>query len=87
MDIMVSIWQGVVGYWRPVAEISILSVAIYFTLKFFRGTRGWPMVLAFLGLLVVLLVCIKLELTVLSSLLNYFFGLSAFAALIIFQPE
>ncbi len=84
---MVSIWQGVVGYWRPVAEISILSVAIYFTLKFFRGTRGWPMVLAFLGLLVVLLVCIKLELTVLSSLLNYFFGLSAFAALIIFQPE
>ncbi len=84
---MVSIWQGFVGYWRPVAEISILSVAIYFTLKFFRGTRGWPMVLAFLGLLVVLLVCIKLELTVLSSLLNYFFGLSAFAALIIFQPE
>ena len=84
---MVSIWQGVVGYWRPVAEISILYFAIYFTLKFFRGTRGWPMVLAFLGLLIALLVCIGLELTVLSSLLNYFFGLSAFAALIIFQPE
>ena len=87
MGILESIWQGVTEYWRPVAEISILSVAIYFTLKFFRGTRGWPMVLAFLGLLVALLVCIGLKLAVLSSLLNYFFGLSAFAALIIFQPE
>ena len=74
-------------YWRPVAEIGILSVAIYYTLTFFRGTRGWPIVLAFLGLLIGLLVCIGLNLKVLESLLNYFFGLSAFAALIIFQPE
>ena len=87
MDIFQNIWQGIANYWRLVAEISILSVAIYYTLKFFRGTRGWPMVMAFLGLLVALLICIGLELTVLSSLLNYFFGLSAFAALIIFQPE
>ncbi len=87
MGILENIWQGFLEYWRPVAEITTLSIAIYFTLKFFRGTRGWPMVLAFLGLLVALLVCIGLELTVLSSLLNYFFGLSAFAALIIFQPE
>ena len=74
-------------YWRPIAEIGILSVAIYYTLTFFRGTRGWPIVLAFLGLLIGLLVCIGLNLKVLESLLNYFFGLSAFAALIIFQPE
>ena len=87
MDILQNIWHGIVNYWRLVAEISILSVAIYYTLKFFRGTRGWPMIVAFLGLLVALLICIGLELTVLSSLLNYFFGLSAFAALIIFQPE
>jgi len=87
MDILQNIWQGIVNYWRLVAEISILSVAIYYTLKFFRGTRGWPMIVAFLGLLVALLICIGLELTVLSELLNYFFGLSAFAALIIFQPE
>ena len=87
MDILQNIWQGVTNYWRLVAEISILSVAIYYTLKFFRRTRGWPMIVAFLGLLVALLICIGLELTVLSSLLNHFFGLSAFAALIIFQPE
>ncbi len=87
MDLLQNIWQGIVNYWRLVAEISILSVAIYYTLKFFRRTRGWPMIVAFLGLLIALLICIGLELTVLSSLLNYFFGLSAFAALIIFQPE
>ena len=87
MDLLQNIWQGIVNYWRLVAEISILSVAIYYTLKFFRRTRGWPMIVAFLGLLAALLICIGLELTVLSSLLNYFFGLSAFAALIIFQPE
>ena len=87
MGILENIWQGFLEYWRPVAEISTLSIAIYFTLKFFRGTRGWPMVLAFLGLLVALLVCIGLELPVLSSLLTYVFALSAFAALIIFQPE
>ncbi len=87
MDIL-NILQGVnMKTVRLVAEVSILSVAIYYTLKFFRGTRGWPMVVAFLGLLVALLVCIGLKLAVLSSLLNYFFGLSAFAALIIFQPE
>ena len=74
-------------YWRPIAEIGILSVAIYYTLDFFRGTRGWPIVLAFLGLLIGLLLCIGLNLKVLESLLSYFFGLSAFAALIIFQPE
>ena len=76
-----------IQYWRPIAEIGILSVAIYYTLNFFRGTRGWPIVLAFLGLLIGLLVCIGLNLQVLESLLSYFFGLSAFAALIIFQPE
>ena len=74
-------------YWRPIAEVGILSVAIYYTLDFFRGTRGWPIVLAFLGLLIGLLICIGLNLKVLESLLSYFFGLSAFAALIIFQPE
>ena len=84
MDVPETSW---LQYWRPLAEIGILSVAIYYTLTFFRGTRGWPIVLAFLGLLIGLLICIGLNLKVLESLLNYFFGLSAFAALIIFQPE
>ena len=87
MDLLESIWQGVADYWRPVAEISILSVAIYYTLKFFRGTRGWPMVVALLGLIGATLLCAALKLTVLSALLTSFFGFSAVAVLVIFQPE
>ncbi len=87
MDILENIWQGIGIYWRPVAEISILSVAIYFTLKFFRGTRGWPMVLALLGMIGATLLCAALKLTVLSALLTSFFGFSAVAVLVIFQPE
>jgi diadenylate cyclase len=87
MDILENIWQGVVGYWRFVAEISILSVAIYYTLKFFRGTRGWPMVVALLGLIGATLLCFALKLTVLSALLTSLFGFSAVAVLVIFQPE
>ena len=87
MDILENIWQGIGLYWRPVAEISILSVAIYFTLKFFRGTRGWPMVLALLGMIGATLLCAALKLTVLSALLTSFFGFSAVAVLVIFQPE
>ena len=87
MDILENIWQCIGLYWRPVAEISILSVAIYFTLKFFRGTRGWPMVLALLGMIGATLLCAALKLTVLSALLTSFFGFSAVAVLVIFQPE
>ncbi|MDP7586046.1 MAG: diadenylate cyclase, partial [Verrucomicrobiota bacterium] len=69
------------------AEISILSVAFYYTLKFFRGTRGWPMVVALLGLIGATLFCAALKLTVLSALLTSLFGFSAVAVLVIFQPE
>ena len=71
-------------YWRPIAEIDPLGGHLLYP-DVLRGTRGWPIVLAFLGLLIGLLVCIGLNLKVLESLLNYFFGLSAFAALIIFR--
>ena len=87
MEILVNIWHGVTDYWRLVAEISILSVAIYYTLKFFRGTRGWPMVVALLGLIGATLLCAALKLTVLSALLTSLFAFSAVAVLVIFQPE
>ena len=87
MEILENIWHGVTDYWRLVAEISILSVAIYYTLKFFRGTRGWPMVVALLGLIGATLLCAALKLTVLSALLTSLFAFSAVAVLVIFQPE
>ena len=73
--------------WRPVVEISILAIAIYYALMFVRGTRGWPVVIGF-GLIVLLtFVTTALQLEVLSHLLRTIFAFSAVVLLIIFQPE
>ena len=37
--------------WRPVVEIILLTIAIYYALMFVRGTRGWPVVIGFLVLI------------------------------------
>jgi diadenylate cyclase len=63
-------------------------VGIYYTFIFVRGTRGAPV---FMGLLILLLaltiITTVLDLTVLRWLLGTFFTFSAIAILIIFQPE
>ncbi|PYJ59008.1 MAG: TIGR00159 family protein [Verrucomicrobia bacterium] len=77
------IWQP-----APALEITILAVGIYYALMFVRGTRGWPVVLGFLSLLLVLgVVTTALELRVLLWLLAKFLTGLAIAVLVIFQPE
>jgi diadenylate cyclase len=74
--------------WRPVVEIAILSVAIYFSLNFVRGTRGAPVVYGFVLLFLSLTVLAQvLQLEVLNWLLRSFVAFAAVAVLIIFQPE
>ncbi len=74
--------------WRPALEILILAVAIYYTSRFLRGTRGWPVVIGFVVLLLALALLTELlNLNVLRSLLGYGSAFFAFAVLIIFQPE
>lgn len=73
--------------WRPLVEITVLTVAIYYILIFVRGTRGWPVVIGFAVMLVLAFLSEKLNLRVLAVLLQTFFAASAFAALVIFQPE
>src|SRR6476620_8300765 len=73
--------------WRPVIEIVILTIAIYYAFMFVRGTRGWPVVIGFLVLIGLTFACSLLRFEVLSSLLRNFFAFSAVAVLIIFQPE
>ena len=34
-------------WWRPLVEIAVLAIAIYYILIFVRGTRGWPIVIGF----------------------------------------
>jgi diadenylate cyclase len=85
---MENIVQIMSDSWRPLVEIALLSVGIYFSLNFVRGTRGAPVVYGFvllvLGLTVLALV---LHLEVLNWLLREFVAFAAVAILVIFQPE
>jgi diadenylate cyclase len=74
--------------WRPALEIFILAVTIYYAFRFLRGTRGWPVVIGFvLVLLTLTLVTTLLDLKILRLLLGTFSAFFAIAVLVIFQPE
>lgn len=74
--------------WRAALEILILAVVIYYAFRFLRGTRGWPVVIGFVVLLLALaLVTTILDLKVLRWLLGTFSAFFAVAVMIIFQPE
>jgi diadenylate cyclase len=81
-------WKILQNLWRPAVEILILAVGIYYALMFVKRTRGWPVVVGFLCVLMALtIITAALKLEVLSWLLQAFFAFSAFAVLVIFQPE
>ena len=74
--------------WQPAVEILILAVLIYFVFRFVRGTRGWPVVIGFVVVLLALkAVTTILDLKVLSWLLDSASLFIAAGALVIFQPE
>jgi len=74
--------------WRPALEILILWVGIFYASRFVRGTRGWPVMIGFVIVLLALaLVTTLLDLKVLRWLLGTFSAFFALAALVIFQPE
>ena len=73
--------------WRPLVEIFILAVGIYYVLMFVRRTHGWGVLIGFLVLLGMLAVTALLDLSVLKWMLLQFFGFSAYAILILFHPE
>ena len=74
--------------WRPVLEILILTVGIYWVATFVRGTRGAAI---FTGTLVLLLtlgvISSWLKLQVLRWLLSIFSPFFAVSVIVIFQPE
>jgi diadenylate cyclase len=81
-------WTYLQDGWRAALEILILAVVIYYTSRFLRGTRGWPVVIGFVVVLVALFaVTTLLKLQVLRWLLTTFSAFFAIAVLIIFQPE
>jgi diadenylate cyclase len=81
-------WEHLQIGWRPVVEILILTVGIYYAFRFIRGTRGAPVVTGFLVvLLALLMVTYLLNLKVLQYLFGTFSTFFALAVLVIFQPE
>jgi diadenylate cyclase len=89
LQILMDGWRPALeGGWRPTLEILILSVGIYFAIKFVRGTRGAPVVYGFVLLILTLsIVAGALKLDVLRWLLQSFVAFASVAVLIIFQPE
>jgi len=88
MNYIETIWPYAADAWRPVLEILILAVTIYYVFRFLRGTRGWPIVIGFVVVLLALFaVTTLLKLAVLQLLLGAFSTFFVFAVLVIFQPE
>ncbi len=74
--------------WRPIIEILILAIGIYYAFSLVRGTRGFSVLIGFLVVLLTLaIVSSFLDLKVLRSLLGTFSAFFAVAVLVIFQPE
>jgi diadenylate cyclase len=81
-------WTWITHTWRPVLEISLLTVVIYHICVLVRGTRGAAVVTGFIAvMLVATLITTLLELEVLNLLIKSFFAFIAIAVLVIFQPE
>ena len=81
-------WHTTQADWRTVLEILILTVGIYYGLRFVRGTRGAPVVWGFLVVLLALaMVSYLLQLKVLQYFLGGFSAFFVLAVLVIFQPE
>src|SRR5271170_6796827 len=79
-------WK-ILEHWRPALEIILLAVGIYYALMFVRGTRGWSVVVGFSLLMALTIIAEALHLAVVTWLLGKFLPFSAFAILVIFQPE
>ena len=81
-------WPDLQKAGGPALEILILAVGIYFASRFVRGTRGWPVVIGFVVVLLALTaVTTLLDLKVLRWLLGSASVFIAVGALVIFQPE
>lgn len=81
-------WTDLEKGWQPVVEILILAVLIYYAFRFVRGTRGWPVVIGFVVVLLALTAATTLlNLQVLRWILGSASVFIAVGAVVIFQPE
>lgn len=75
-------------YWNSGVEIAIITVALYYTYLYLRGTHGARILIGLaLVFLTLTLVSQLLNLVVIGWLLRSFFSFIAIALVVIFQPE
>jgi diadenylate cyclase len=87
-EIAAALGSAAANGWRSTLEVLILTVGIYYVLRFIRGTRGAPVVTGFLVVLLTFaLASFLLQLKVLQYLFGAFSAFSLLAVLVIFQPE
>ncbi len=72
---------------KDVIDIILVSVILYYLLKFLAGTRGWQILIGLLFLLSVWLFAKILHLNTLEWIFENLWSLGIFLVFVIFQPE
>lgn len=76
------------SWWRSGFEILVLSLLIYFVLRFIKGTRGARVLLGLVLFLLLLTIISRVfDLKAINWLLGHFFAFIVVALVVIFQPE
>lgn len=73
--------------WKALLEIGFLWVLIYFTIRFFQGTRAVQVLMGLLFLVVLFNVAKMLDLSTVNWVLTKLFAVGVLAFIILFQPE
>lgn len=74
-------------FWRPVVEIFIIAILIYYFIRLFEGTRTIQVLMGLVVLAVVFNLAKFLQLNTIIWVLTNLFAVGVLAFLIIFQPE
>ncbi len=73
--------------WNDVLDILIVSVIIYYLLKFLIGTRGWQILIGIFLILSVWLIARILDLRTVLWIFDNLWSVGIFLIIVLFQPE
>lgn len=84
-------WTGISSFlskmWRPVLEITVLTVFFYYLFGLIRGTRAVQVLKGLIILLVIFFLAQRLKLDTINWILGRVFPVAVLILFIIFQPE
>ncbi|EKD27684.1 MAG: hypothetical protein ACD_79C00635G0003 [uncultured bacterium] len=77
----------IMAWWRPVLEITVFAIFLYYSFLALKGTRTYQVLKGIVILLIIYVIAKYLELTTITLLLGQIFGVAVIAVVVIFQPE